>query len=81
MRIVLAKSAAQADQAKKALQSGQSWTAVAKKYSIDPTTKNSGGLLSGVHQDRARTRRCRQPPSRRRSASSSVRSRASSATT
>jgi foldase protein PrsA len=48
MRIVLAKSSAQADQAKKALQSGESWTAVAKKYSIDPTTRNSGGLLSSV---------------------------------
>ena len=50
MRIVLAKSAAQADAAKKALQSGQSWTAVAKKYSTDPTTKNSGGLLTNVTQ-------------------------------
>jgi foldase protein PrsA len=48
LRIVLASSAAQADKAKKALQSGQSWAAVAKKYSIDPTTKNTGGLLTGV---------------------------------
>ncbi len=48
MRIILAKTAAQAAQAKKAIQSGQSWTAVAKKYSIDPTTKNTGGLLTNV---------------------------------
>ena len=50
MRIVLTGTAAQADAAKKALQSGQSWAAVAKKYSTDPTTKNSGGLLTGVTQ-------------------------------
>ena len=48
MRIVLAKSAAQASQAKKALQHGQSWNAVAKKYSTDPTTKNKGGALTNV---------------------------------
>jgi foldase protein PrsA len=48
MRIVLTKTAAQASAAKSALQSGQSWTAVAKKYSIDPTTKAKGGLLTGV---------------------------------
>jgi foldase protein PrsA len=50
MRIVLTKTAAEADAAKKALQSGQSWNTVAKKYSTDPTTKNSGGLLTGVTQ-------------------------------
>jgi foldase protein PrsA len=58
IRIVLAKSAADADAAKKALQSGQSWSTVAKKYSTDPTTKNSGGLLTGVtkgQQDAALT--------------------------
>lgn len=48
IRIVLASSAAQADTAKKALQSGQSWAVVAKRYSIDPTTKNTGGLLNDV---------------------------------
>jgi foldase protein PrsA len=48
MRIVLAKDKAQADAAKSALQSGQSWAAVAKKYSSDPTSKNKGGLLTGV---------------------------------
>jgi foldase protein PrsA len=58
MRIVLAKTAADADAAKKALQSGQSWATVAKKYSTDPTTKNNGGLLTGVtkgQQDAALT--------------------------
>jgi foldase protein PrsA len=50
MRIVLAKTAADATAAKNALQSGQSWATVAKKYSTDPTTKNNGGLLTGVTQ-------------------------------
>ena len=48
IRIVLAKDKATADAAKSALQSGQSWDAVAKKYSTDPTSKNKGGLLTGV---------------------------------
>jgi len=48
IRIVLAKTQAQALAAKRALASGQSWKAVAKKYSVDPTSKNNGGLLVGV---------------------------------
>jgi foldase protein PrsA len=48
LRIVLAKTQAQANAAKSALQSGQSWTTVAKKYSSDPTSKNNGGRLVGV---------------------------------
>ena len=48
LRIVLAKTQANANAAKAALQSGQSWDAVAKKYSIDPTTKDTGGLLKGI---------------------------------
>jgi foldase protein PrsA len=48
MRIVLTKTAAEASAAKAAIQGGQSWTAVAKKYSTDPTTKDKGGLLTGV---------------------------------
>ncbi len=48
MRIVLTKTSAQAAAAKSALQHGQSWTEVAKKYSIDPTTKNKGGELKNV---------------------------------
>src|SRR5947209_2221884 len=50
VRIVLAKTQAQANQAKQALQSGKSWNQVAKQYSTDPTTKNSGGLLQNVSQ-------------------------------
>ncbi len=48
LRIVLTKTAAEANAAKAALSSGQSWSAVAKKYSIDPTSKNNGGQLTGV---------------------------------
>ena len=48
MKIVLAKNQADANAAKKALQSGQSWAAVVKKYSTDPTTKSTGGVLNGV---------------------------------
>jgi parvulin-like peptidyl-prolyl isomerase len=48
MRIVLAKSKADAEAAKSALASGQGWASVAKKYSTDASTKNSGGQLLGV---------------------------------
>lgn len=48
IRIILTKTAAQASAAWHALASHQSWDKVAKKYSIDPTTKNNGGLLTGV---------------------------------
>ena len=47
MQVVLTKTLAEADTAKAAIQGGQSWKAVAKKYSIDPS-KNSGGVLTGV---------------------------------
>jgi foldase protein PrsA len=56
IRIVLAKTAGQANAALKALHSGQSWNKVAKQYSTDPTSKNNGGLLVGVsrgQQDKA----------------------------
>jgi foldase protein PrsA len=53
IRVVLAKSEADANAAKKALASGQSWATVAKKYSTDPTTKNTGGLLTGVTKSQA----------------------------
>jgi parvulin-like peptidyl-prolyl isomerase len=49
IRIVRANKQDQANAALKALKSGQSWDAVAKKYSIDPT-KNSGGVLKNVSQ-------------------------------
>ena len=48
LRIVLTKSESQAKAALAALQSGQSWDTVAKQYSVDPSTKDSGGLLSNV---------------------------------
>jgi foldase protein PrsA len=50
MKIVLAKNQADANAAKKALESGQSWAAVVKKYSTDPTTKSTGGVLNGVNK-------------------------------
>jgi foldase protein PrsA len=45
LRIVLTKTAAQANQAKAALNKGQSWKDVAKKYSIDQASKAQGGKL------------------------------------
>jgi foldase protein PrsA len=48
IRIVRTNTEAGAKAAKAALSSGQSWNPVAKKYSIDTSTKNKGGLLSGV---------------------------------
>ncbi len=48
LRVVLTNSQSQAEAAKKALASGQSWNTVAKRYSIDPATKNRGGVLTGV---------------------------------
>jgi foldase protein PrsA len=48
LRIVLTKDKAKAAQAKRALDSGQSWTTVAKKYSIDQASKGQGGKLAGV---------------------------------
>ena len=47
MEIVLTKTQAQAAAAKAAIQHGQSWKDVAKKYSIDPS-KSTGGVLNGV---------------------------------
>jgi foldase protein PrsA len=50
IRIVLTKTRATALAAKSALRKGSSWSAVAKRYSTDPTTKSKGGLLVGVTQ-------------------------------
>jgi foldase protein PrsA len=48
LRIVLTKSQAKAAQAKRALESGQSWKSVAKEYSVDQASKAKGGVLTGV---------------------------------
>jgi foldase protein PrsA len=46
--VVLTRTKAKAEAAKKALDSGQSWKSVAKKYSIDEASKAQGGKLPGV---------------------------------
>jgi foldase protein PrsA len=48
LNVVLTKSKAKADQAKKALDGGQSFKSVAKKYSIDEASKSQGGKLPDV---------------------------------
>jgi foldase protein PrsA len=48
LRIVLTKGEAKAKQAKKALESGQSFKTVAKKFSIDQASKSQGGKLPAV---------------------------------
>ena len=48
LRIVLTKTEAKADEAKAALAGGQSFKAVAKKFSIDQASKNQGGVLLAV---------------------------------
>ncbi len=48
LRVVLTKTKAKADAAKKALENGDSWSKVAKKYSIDQASKGNGGSLLGV---------------------------------
>ena len=45
LRVVLTKTKANADKAHAALESGDSWKAVTKKYSIDDTSKAAGGKL------------------------------------
>jgi len=47
LRVVLTKEKADADKALAALKSGDSWKKVAKQYSIDDTSKASGGELTG----------------------------------
>ncbi len=48
VRIVLTKTEAKAEEAKQALESGESWKDVAKEYSIDDATKDTGGRLEGI---------------------------------
>lgn len=56
LEIVLTRREAQANQAKAALRSGESWADVARRFSTDATSKANGGRLLGVargQQDRA----------------------------
>jgi foldase protein PrsA len=46
--IILTKTEAQAKKAKQEVESGKSFESVAKKVSIDPTSKSNGGKLPGV---------------------------------
>ncbi|MDQ3630653.1 MAG: peptidyl-prolyl cis-trans isomerase, partial [Actinomycetota bacterium] len=48
LRIVLTKTKAKADQAKKQLAGGAAFKAVAKKFSIDQASKGQGGVLLAV---------------------------------
>jgi foldase protein PrsA len=56
LRVVLTKTEAKANEARAALESGQSWKEVVKKYSIDQASKAQGGKLQSVakgQQDKA----------------------------
>ena len=46
LRIVLAKDKATAERAKQAIEDGESWATVAKRYSTDEGSKNQGGKLT-----------------------------------
>ena len=48
LRIILTKTEAEAQQAKKEVESGKSFASVAKSKSIDPTSKSTGGEVKGV---------------------------------
>lgn len=48
VRIILTKTEAQAEEAKQALEDGGSWKDVAKEYSIDDASKDTGGKLQGI---------------------------------
>jgi len=50
LRVVLTKTQAKAQQAKKELESGQSFKKVVKKYSIDEASKSQAGLLPAVSE-------------------------------
>ncbi len=46
--VVLARTKARAEQAKRAIEDGDSWKSVSKRYSIDEASKQQGGALTGV---------------------------------
>jgi foldase protein PrsA len=48
IRIILTKTEAEANEAKKEIESGKSFASVAKGKSIDPTSKDNGGEVAGV---------------------------------
>jgi foldase protein PrsA len=48
LRVVLTKTEAKADEARQALEDGDSWRTVVKEYSIDEASKAQGGLLPAV---------------------------------
>ena len=48
LRVILTKTKAKAEAARKALENGDSWKTVAKKYSIDQASKGNGGSLLGI---------------------------------
>jgi foldase protein PrsA len=50
LRVVLTKTQAKAEQAKKELDSGQPFKKVVKKYSIDEASKSQAGLLPAVSE-------------------------------
>ncbi len=48
VKLILTKKKSDAEKAKKALEDGDSFKSVAKKYSTDEASKNNGGKLNGV---------------------------------
>jgi foldase protein PrsA len=48
IRVILTKTEAQANQAKREIESGQSFASVAKRVSIEPISRSAGGLVPGV---------------------------------
>ena len=48
--VVLARTKKRAEQAKDAIEDGDSWKSVAKRYSVDDASKQQGGALTGVAQ-------------------------------
>ena len=48
LRLVLAESEAEAQEARDALEAGESWSSVAEEFSIDEQTAAEGGVLTGA---------------------------------